>query len=53
MPKRWLSSTAVTNLGQIRGKIAVTQLQKGSLLQAEHDRGPARAGGGQADAPRS
>ncbi|SFF46241.1 Flp pilus assembly protein CpaB [Streptomyces mirabilis] len=35
MPKRWLSSTAVTNLGQIRGKIAVTQLQRGSLLQTD------------------
>ena len=35
MPKRWLSSTAVTNLGQIRGKIAVTQLEKGSLLQTD------------------
>jgi pilus assembly protein CpaB len=35
MPKRWLSSTAVTRLSQIRGKIAVTQLEKGSLLQTD------------------
>lgn len=35
MPKRWLSSTAVTSLRQIRGKIAVTQLKKGSLLQSD------------------
>lgn len=35
MPERWLSGTAVTNLGEIRGKIAVTKLEKGSLLQAD------------------
>ncbi|MEV0226861.1 Flp pilus assembly protein CpaB [Streptomyces sp. NPDC050704] len=35
MPKRWLSSTAVTNLSEIRGKIAVTQLKEGSLLQSD------------------
>ncbi|MFZ3596607.1 Flp pilus assembly protein CpaB [Streptomyces sp. BH104] len=35
MPKRWLSDTAVTDLGEIRGKIAVTQLKKGSLLQSD------------------
>jgi len=35
MPKRWLSDTAVTSLSQIRGKIAVTQLEKGSLLQSD------------------
>lgn len=35
MPERWLSSTAVTDLAQIRGKIAVTQLEKGSLLQTD------------------
>ncbi|MEU5345809.1 Flp pilus assembly protein CpaB [Streptomyces sp. NPDC020766] len=35
MPKRWLSSTAVTDLAQIRGKIAVTRLEKGSLLQRD------------------
>ncbi|MHC5258665.1 Flp pilus assembly protein CpaB [Streptomyces sp. UC4497] len=35
MPKRWLSETAVTDLGDIRGKIAVTQLKKGSLLQSD------------------
>ncbi|MFJ3225792.1 Flp pilus assembly protein CpaB [Streptomyces sp. NPDC086783] len=35
MPERWLSSTAVTDLSQIHGKIAVTRLEKGSLLQAD------------------
>ncbi|GAA3823457.1 Flp pilus assembly protein CpaB [Streptomyces chiangmaiensis] len=35
MPRRWLSATAVTDLSQIRGKIAVTQLEKGSLLQTD------------------
>jgi pilus assembly protein CpaB len=35
MPKRWLSDTAVTDLAQIRGKIAVTKLEKGSLLQSD------------------
>jgi len=35
MPERWLSSTAVTSLREIRGKIAVTQLKKGSLLQSD------------------
>ncbi|MFI7384411.1 Flp pilus assembly protein CpaB [Streptomyces sp. NPDC049813] len=35
MPERWLSKTAVTNLRQLRGKIAVTQLKKGSLLQTD------------------
>lgn len=33
MPKRWLSDNAVTDLSEIQGKIAVTQLRKGSLLQ--------------------
>ncbi|MBP0460975.1 Flp pilus assembly protein CpaB [Streptomyces montanisoli] len=33
MPKRWLSPTAVTDLSQVDGKIAVTRLDKGSLLQ--------------------
>ncbi|MBQ1094539.1 Flp pilus assembly protein CpaB [Streptomyces sp. b94] len=33
MPERWLSKNAVTDLGQVRGKIAVTTLKKGSLLQ--------------------
>ncbi|MFE1441022.1 Flp pilus assembly protein CpaB [Streptomyces sp. NPDC058739] len=33
MPERWLSSNAVTDLSRIRGKIAVTTLKKGSLLQ--------------------
>ncbi|MGW5095039.1 Flp pilus assembly protein CpaB [Streptomyces nodosus] len=35
MPKRWLSATAVTDLARIRGKIAVTRLEKGSLLQSD------------------
>ncbi|MET8410170.1 Flp pilus assembly protein CpaB [Streptomyces sp. NPDC005195] len=35
MPERWLSSTAVTDLSRIRGKIAVTKLEKGSLLQSD------------------
>ncbi|MET9493372.1 Flp pilus assembly protein CpaB [Streptomyces sp. NPDC006552] len=35
MPKRWLSKTAVRNLRELRGKIAVTQLEKGSLLQRD------------------
>ncbi|MFJ9583130.1 Flp pilus assembly protein CpaB [Streptomyces acidicola] len=35
MPERWLSDTAVTDLGDIRGKIAVTKLEKGSLLQTD------------------
>ncbi|MGW7052553.1 Flp pilus assembly protein CpaB [Streptomyces sp. NPDC054887] len=35
MPKRWLSANAVTDIGEVRGKIAVTQLQKGSLLQSD------------------
>ncbi|MBT2439411.1 Flp pilus assembly protein CpaB [Streptomyces sp. ISL-36] len=35
MPKRWLSETAVTDLSQIEGKIAVTRLQAGSLLQSD------------------
>ncbi|NWF29693.1 Flp pilus assembly protein CpaB [Streptomyces sp. PKU-EA00015] len=35
MPKRWLSPSAVTDLSVVEGKIAVTQLRKGSLLQAD------------------
>ncbi|GAA1427986.1 Flp pilus assembly protein CpaB [Streptomyces thermospinosisporus] len=35
MPERWLSDNAVTDLGDIEGKIAVTTLQKGSLLQSD------------------
>ncbi|MFF1453239.1 Flp pilus assembly protein CpaB [Streptomyces sp. NPDC058274] len=35
MPERWLSATAVRRLSEIRGKIAVTKLEKGSLLQAD------------------
>ncbi|MFI0261526.1 Flp pilus assembly protein CpaB [Streptomyces sp. NPDC017056] len=33
MPERWLPPTAVTDLAAVRGKIAVTPLHKGSLLQ--------------------
>lgn len=35
MPKRWLSDTAVTDLNDIRGKIAVNPLKKGSILQSD------------------
>ncbi|MFE6625288.1 Flp pilus assembly protein CpaB [Streptomyces sp. NPDC008086] len=35
MPERWLSENAITDLREIRGKIAVTTLQKGSLLQSD------------------
>lgn len=35
MPERWLSKNAVTDLGEIRGKIAVTNLLEGSLLQSD------------------
>ncbi|MFI6346292.1 Flp pilus assembly protein CpaB [Streptomyces sp. NPDC050560] len=35
LPKRWLSDTAVTDLADIRGKVAVTTLRKGSLLQSD------------------
>ncbi|KQX13704.1 pilus assembly protein CpaB [Streptomyces sp. Root431] len=35
MPERWLSATAVTDLRQIEGKIAVTELKEGSLLQTD------------------
>ncbi|EHN76037.1 Flp pilus assembly protein CpaB [Streptomyces coelicoflavus] len=35
MPERWLSENAVTDLSQVRGKIAVTKLKAGSLLQTD------------------
>ncbi|MFD8910350.1 Flp pilus assembly protein CpaB [Streptomyces sp. NPDC059575] len=35
MPRRWLSENAVTDLAQLRGKIAVTTLRPGSLLQSD------------------
>ncbi|MFD8010881.1 Flp pilus assembly protein CpaB [Streptomyces sp. NPDC058955] len=35
VPKRWLPATAVTDLAQINGRIAVTPLRKGSLLQSD------------------
>jgi pilus assembly protein CpaB len=35
MPERWLSPNAVTDLDDIRGKIAVTTLKEGSLLQSD------------------
>ncbi|MER5968581.1 Flp pilus assembly protein CpaB [Streptomyces sp. NPDC002055] len=35
VPERWLPRTAVTDLGDLRGKIAVNPLRKGSLLQSD------------------
>ncbi|MFJ9849544.1 Flp pilus assembly protein CpaB [Streptomyces sp. NPDC101150] len=35
MPQRWLPPTAVTDLDRVSGKIAVTPLKKGSLLQED------------------
>ncbi|MCT9081118.1 Flp pilus assembly protein CpaB [Streptomyces fulvoviolaceus] len=35
MPERWLSANAVTDLKDITGKIAVTTLKAGSLLQSD------------------
>ncbi|MFF4097895.1 Flp pilus assembly protein CpaB [Streptomyces sp. NPDC001903] len=35
IPKRWLSDTAVTDLGRLKDKIALTTLRKGSLLQSD------------------
>ncbi|MCF1598589.1 Flp pilus assembly protein CpaB [Streptomyces muensis] len=35
MPDRWLSDNAISNIREIRGKIAVTTLRKGSLLQSD------------------
>lgn len=35
MPERWLSENAVTDLREVRGKIAVTTLREGSLLQSD------------------
>lgn len=35
MPKRWLPETAVTNLGDLDGMIAATNLTKGSLMQRD------------------
>lgn len=35
MPRRWLSENAITDISEIRGKIAVTQLKGGSLLQTD------------------
>ncbi|MFJ8918552.1 pilus assembly protein CpaB [Streptomyces sp. LamerLS-316] len=35
MPKRWLSDNAVTEIDEIDGKIAVTELKKGSLMQSD------------------
>ncbi|MBD0711410.1 MULTISPECIES: Flp pilus assembly protein CpaB [unclassified Streptomyces] len=35
IPERWLSGTAVTDLRQIEGRIAVTRLKAGSLLQTD------------------
>ncbi|MER5808415.1 Flp pilus assembly protein CpaB [Streptomyces sp. NPDC002033] len=35
VPKRWLSDTAVSDLGALQGKIALTTLKRGSLLQSD------------------
>ncbi|MEV7725646.1 Flp pilus assembly protein CpaB [Streptomyces sp. NPDC101733] len=35
VPKRWLSETAVSDLGTLQGKIALTTLKRGSLLQSD------------------
>lgn len=35
MPERWLPETAVTDLGEVSGKITVNPLRKGSLLQSD------------------
>ncbi|GAA2936571.1 MULTISPECIES: Flp pilus assembly protein CpaB [Streptomycetaceae] len=35
MPRRWLSSNAVTDVSEVNGKIAVTELREGSLLQSD------------------
>ncbi|MBT2478022.1 Flp pilus assembly protein CpaB [Streptomyces sp. ISL-94] len=35
IPKRWLSDTAVTDLGALRDKMSLTTLKKGSLLQTD------------------
>ncbi|MFR9674420.1 Flp pilus assembly protein CpaB [Streptomyces sp. TR06-5] len=35
MPERWLPRTAVTDLGEVRGKIATNRLRTGSLLQTD------------------
>lgn len=35
IPRRWLSETAVTDLGALKDKIALTALKKGSLLQSD------------------
>lgn len=35
VPKRWLSDTAVSDLGALKDKIALTTLKKGSLLQTD------------------
>ena len=42
MPERWLPKTAVTDLADVRGKIATSRLHKGSLLQSDMIAGPAR-----------
>jgi pilus assembly protein CpaB len=35
IPRRWLSDSAVTEISTVTGKIAVTRLRKGSLLQED------------------
>jgi pilus assembly protein CpaB len=35
MPRRWLPSTAVTDLDSVVGKVAAVSLHKGSLLESD------------------
>jgi pilus assembly protein CpaB len=35
VPRRWLPDTAITDLDEVRGKVATNKLRKGSLLQAD------------------
>lgn len=35
VPERWLPETAVTDLDEVRGKVATNELHKGSLLQTD------------------
>ncbi|NLU72191.1 Flp pilus assembly protein CpaB [Streptomyces sp. HNM0575] len=46
VPKRWLPDTAVTDLGELRDKVAASKLRKGSLLQSDmvSDRPELKAG---------
>ncbi|MEV5505796.1 Flp pilus assembly protein CpaB [Streptomyces orinoci] len=35
LPRRWLPKTAVTDLAEVSGKVAVSRLRQGSLLQSD------------------